>query len=455
MEAELIKHILLKPNFYDGWNNVLINGWVQSNRGNKKIRFIEINDGSTISNLQVVFKGEQFDFDLLDQLKLGSAIVLRGKLKATPEAKQPIELNCSEILLRKPVDEDYPIQNQEIKLETLREIPHQRHRTNILKAVMLIRSTLAHEIHKYFINKKFHYMNSPIITSNDGEGAGETFNVSDSNINSEPFFGKNNKATLGVTGQLHGESYALGMQKIYTFGPTFRAERSNTKRHLAEFWMIEPEMEFYDLNQTINLADDMLKVVIRNTIAQHKEEFELLDKYSQNTLLNRLNHFINTPLLTIDYKDAINELEKAKDIFEEKNIYFGLDLASEHEKYLTDVVYKSPVAVINFPKSFKAFYMKQNNDNQTVASFDLLVPGIGELIGGSQRECDYDKLVTRIKELNIDQDDLQWYLDLRRFGHVMSSGFGIGFERLVMYVTGMENIRDVIPYPRTTGNIRM
>ncbi|WP_036452959.1 asparagine--tRNA ligase [Mycoplasma buteonis] len=451
---ETIKKILLKPGFYDGWTKVTISGWVATNRGNKKIRFIELNDGSTIKNLQVVFKGEQFDFDLLDSLKPGSALVLEGELKATPQAQQPIEMHASQILKAKNVSEDYPIQNQEIKLETLRELPQLRHRTNLLKAIMLVRSTLAQEVHKYFMMRDFYYMNSPIITSNDGEGAGETFNVSDSN-STDPFFGKGNKSTLGVTGQLHGESYAIGMKKIYTFAPTFRAERSNTKRHLAEFWMIEPEIAFYELKDAINLADDMLKVVVANTIAKHPAEMQYLDEVSGNTLLNRLNHFIETPLQIVDYKEAIDQLAAVKEKFEEQNIVFGLDLASEHEKYLTEVIYKAPIAVINFPKDFKAFYMHQNEDGKTVAAFDLLVPGVGELVGGSQRESDYDKLVTRVQELGIDQEDLQWYLDLRRFGHMLSSGFGIGFERLVMYVTGTENIRDTIPYPRTTGNIRM
>ncbi|RIV16468.1 asparagine--tRNA ligase [Mycoplasmopsis gallopavonis] len=449
---ESIKKILFKPNFYDQWENVKIAGWVASNRGNKKIRFIELNDGSTVANLQLVFKGE-FDFELLDSLKPGSALKVQGTLKATPNSPQPIEMNVVEILEAKKVDEDYPIQNQEIKLETLRELPHLRHRTNLFRAIMLVRSTLAQEVHKYFAFRDFFYMNSPIITSNDGEGAGETFAVSDGNIE-VPFFGKGNKATLGVTGQLHGESYAIGMNKIYTFGPTFRAERSNTKRHLAEFWMIEPEIAFYNLHDVINLADDMLKVVIANTLAKNKVEIEYLD--SQNPgLIAKLTHFIETPLKIIDYKEAIEELAKVKTIFENQDIKFGLDLASEHEKYLTEKIYNGPVAVINFPKDFKAFYMHQNEDGKTVAAFDLLVPGVGELIGGSQRESDYNKLLNRVNELGIDAEDLQWYLDLRRFGHMLSSGFGIGFERLVMYVTGMENIRDAIPYPRTTGNIRM
>ncbi|TDV24350.1 asparaginyl-tRNA synthetase [Mycoplasmopsis mustelae] len=449
-----IKKILLKPVFYDGWKNIEIKGWISSNRGNKKIRFLEINDGSTIKNLQVVFKGDEFNFDILDQLKPGAAIVLQGSLKATPQAPQPIEMLASKLIEYKNVDEDFLIQGQEIKLETLREIPHLRAKTNVLKAVMLIRSTLAQEIHKYFAFRDFHYVTTPIITSNDGEGAGETFEVSDGN-KKDPFFGKGNKSSLGVTGQLHGESFANIFKNIYTFGPTFRAERSNTKRHLAEFWMIEPEMAFFDLKQTIHFSENLLKVVIRNVINKRLDEMQFLDNLSNGTLLKKLHHFLDSQLQIIDYKDAILELQKVKNIFEAQNIEFGLDLASEHEKYLTDVLYKSPVAIINFPKDFKAFYMYQNDDLRTVAAFDLLVPGIGELIGGSQRETDYQKILNRVHELKIDQEDLQWYLDLRRFGHMKSSGFGIGFERLVMFVTGMDNIRESIPFPRTNGNIRM
>ncbi|QZE12541.1 asparagine--tRNA ligase [Mycoplasma sp. Ms02] len=447
-----IKNILLRTNYYDQWSDFQITGWVVSNRGNKKIRFLSINDGSTVANLQVIFKGEAFDFDLLDKVNNGAAVSIKGTLHATPEAKQPIEVVASSFELLKNT-EDYPIQNQEISLETLREIPHVRHRTNLLKSVMLIRSTLAQEVHRYFMGKGFYYMNSPIITSNDGEGAGETFNVDDSS--KEPFFGQGNKATLGVTGQLHGESYALGMNKIYTFAPTFRAEHSNTKKHAAEFWMIEPEVAFYDLNDAINLADDMLKVVIRNTIAKHPFEFKYLTENYKSDLLQNLEKFLDNKVAVLDYKDAIAELAKVKDRFEEQNIEFGLDLATEHERYLSEELIGGPVAVINFPKSFKAFYMHQNPDGETVASFDMLVPGIGELIGGSQREVRYDKLIQRLEELNIDKEDLKWYTDLRKFGDAGSSGFGIGFERLVMYVTGIDNIRDAIPYPRTVGNIRM
>lgn len=447
-----IKKLYEKPQFHNNYEH-LLKGWVVSNRGNKKVRFITVNDGSSILNLQVVFKGEQFDFDLLDSLRPGSAIVVKGILKYTPEAQQPIEMQAVELLDSRNVDEDYPIQNQEMKLETLRELPHLRQRTKINRAIFLVRSTLAFEVHRYFNEREFYYMNSPIITSNDGEGAGETFLVNDHS--EEPFFGKGKKATLGVTGQLQGEAAALGMNKIYTFAPTFRAEKSNTKRHLAEFWMIEPEVAFCDLKDAIKLADDMLKVVIRNTLFKRREEIKFLNDTVDNQLIERLEHFIETPLQIVDYQDAIKQLAEVKHLFENQDIKFGLDLATEHEKYLTEVIYKAPVAVINFPKDFKAFYMTLNKDNKTVASFDLLVPGVGELVGGSQRESSVEKLSARIKELGIDQEDLQWYIDLRRFGDLGSAGFGVGFERLVMYVTGIENIRDVIPFPRTAGNIRM
>ncbi|MCS4537086.1 MULTISPECIES: asparagine--tRNA ligase [unclassified Mycoplasma] len=434
-------------------SKIVLHAWVVANRGNKKIRFMEINDGSTVQNLQVTLKGTNFDFDALAQIHLGAAIEVKGEVVLTPNAPQPMELVGEEFVLLRDADLDYPIQKQAINLETLREIPHVRHRTNLLRTVMLIRSTLALQVHQYFAKNNFLYFNAPIITSNDGEGAGETFEVNDSN-SKNPFFGAGKKATLGVTGQLHAESYAIGFKKVYTFAPTFRAEHSNTKKHAAEFWMIEPEVAFYELKDIINLADDFLKTVIKNTIDAHPEEFKFLVENVDSELLNNLNKFINTKLAIIDYRDALKELEKVKNIFEEQDIKFGLDFATEHEKYLASNVAKGPVAVINFPKEFKAFYMHQNDDN-TVASFDLLVPGIGELIGGSQREVNYDKLLQRAKEVGISQEELQWYLDLRRFGDSGSSGFGVGFERLVMFVTGVDNIRDVIPYPRTSGNIKM
>lgn len=423
-------------------------GWILFNRGNNKIRFITINDGSIFQNLQLVLKGE--NAEKTDQLRIGSAISIEGNIKLTPEAKQPLEVIVDKLINFKNVDEDFPLQKQGMSMEVLREIPHLRHRTNLMRAVMRIRSTLLLEIHKFFDSKGFLNVASPIITGNDGEGAGEAFIIDSEEGN---FFGK--KATLGVTGQLQAESYSNGFGDVYTFAPTFRAENSHTQKHAAEFWMVEPEMAFKDKKHAINIADELLKNVIKNTLKKHPEEFNFFEKFIDKELKEKLNNFIQTGVQKINYEDAINKLIEVKDRFDEKNIYFGLDLATEHEKYLAEELFKGPVAVVNYPKEIKAFYMKINEDNKTVGAFDILVPGIGELVGGSERECDYNKLLSRVKELNINQKDIQWYLDLRRYGHSQSVGFGLGFERLIMYVTGIENIRDTIPFPRTPNNMKM
>lgn len=428
-----------------------IEGWIISNRGNDKIRFITINDGSTIANMQLVVKGELASKKEISEIAIGSAVSVIGKLHLTPEAMQPFELSVSKFLYINNPQEDFPIQKKETSLDFLREIPQLRHRTSLFRAIMLIRNSLMFEIHKYFQSKGFLNLSSPIITSNDGEGAGETLLVDDE---SKDYFFKQ-KAFLGVTGQLHAESYAEGFKKVYTFGPTFRAENSHTSRHLAEFWMMEPEVAFCDLKGIIEITDDMLKNVIANTLKNYPEEMKFLDSLQNNKLIESLNNFINKKLTIIEYKDVVENLKNYVDKFEEKDIFFGMDLASEHEKFLAENIVKGPVAVINYPKDIKAFYMYQNDDGKTVAAFDLLVPGIGELVGGSQRENRYQKLVDRINELKITQETLQWYLDLRRFGYAPSSGFGLGFERLVMYVTGTSNIRDVIPFPRVAGSIKM
>lgn len=428
-----------------------IEGWIISNRGNDKIRFITINDGSTIANMQLVVKGELASKKEISEIAMGSAVSVIGKLHLTPEAMQPFELSVSKFLYINNPQEDFPIQKKETSLDFLREIPQLRHRTSLFRAIMLIRNSLMFEIHKYFQSKGFLNLSSPIITSNDGEGAGETLLVDDE---SKDYFFKQ-KAFLGVTGQLHAESYAEGFKKVYTFGPTFRAENSHTSRHLAEFWMMEPEVAFCDLKGIIEITDDMLKNVIANTLKNYPEEMKYLDSLQNNKLIESLNNFINKKLTIIEYKDVVENLKNYVDKFEEKDIFFGMDLASEHEKFLAENIIKGPVAVINYPKDIKAFYMYQNDDGKTVAAFDLLVPGIGELVGGSQRENRYQKLVNRINELKITQETLQWYLDLRRFGYAPSSGFGLGFERLVMYVTGTSNIRDVIPFPRVAGSIKM
>lgn len=428
-----------------------IEGWIISNRGNDKIRFITINDGSTIANMQLVIKGDLASKKEISEIAMGSAVSVIGKLHLTPEAMQPFELSVAKFLYINNPQEDFPIQKKETSLDFLREIPQLRHRTSLFRAIMLIRNSLMFEIHKYFQSKGFLNLSSPIITSNDGEGAGETLLVDDE---SKDYFFKQ-KAFLGVTGQLHAESYAEGFKKVYTFGPTFRAENSHTSRHLAEFWMMEPEVAFCDLKGIIEITDDMLKNVIANTLKNCPEEMKYLDSLQNNKLIESLNNFINKKLTIIEYKDVVENLKNYVDKFEEKDIFFGMDLASEHEKFLAENIVKGPVAVINYPKDIKAFYMYQNDDGKTVAAFDLLVPGIGELVGGSQRENRYQKLVDRINELKITQETLQWYLDLRRFGYAPSSGFGLGFERLVMYVTGTSNIRDVIPFPRVAGSIKM
>ncbi|WP_412031683.1 asparagine--tRNA ligase [Metamycoplasma buccale] len=426
-------------------------GWILTNRGNEKIRFLTINDGSTIDNLQVVIKNENIKKFKIDSLMLGNSIKVVGNLFLTPNAKQPLEMVANDITLINKTDDGFPIQKKETTLDFLREIPHFRHRTNLFRAIMIIRNSLLFEVHKYFQEHDFINVASPIITSNDGEGAGETLVVDDEN---KDFFFKQ-KAFLGVTGQLHAEAYAQGFKKVYTFAPTFRAENSHTSRHLAEFWMIEPEVAFYDLKKIISLADDLLKKVISNTLKKCHSEMKYLDSLQDGKLLPVLNKFIKTKLTIMEYQEVIKELNKVKEQFDEKDIHFGIDLASEHEKYLADKIVNGPVAVINYPKEIKAFYMYQNNDNKTVAAFDLLVPGIGELIGGSQRESRYEYLINRMKELKISIEPLQWYLDLRKYGYAPSSGFGIGFERLIMYVTGIQNIRDVIPFPRVAGIIKM
>ena len=428
--------------------NTKISGWVVSNRGNNKIRFVTINDGSSFESVQIVIKEQAAEFD---SLRIGSSINVEGRIKLTPNSKQTLEIVSNKTILLSQADENYPLQKQGMSREVLRELPHVRHRTNLFRAVMRVRSTLSHEIHSFFSSKDFLLVAAPIITSNDGEGAGEAFVVDDENKGM--FFGK--KATLGVTGQLHAESYAIGFGSVYTFAPTFRAEKSHTQRHAAEFWMIEPEVAFMNMGGGVKLADQMIKTVIKKTMEKHPKEFEFLDKFIEKDLIKKLSAVIKTGIKTLDYSEAIKILEKNKNIFANKNIKFGIDLATEHERYLAEEYIKGPLAVINYPKEIKAFYMHQNNDGKTVAAFDVLVPGIGELVGGSQREVRLKKLESRITELGIDKEDLEWYLDLRRFGDAGSTGFGLGFERLVMYVTGVDNIRDAIPFPRTPKNLKM
>ena len=430
-----------------------IEGWILANRGNEKIRFLSLNDGSTSDNLQIVIKGKNILDFKIDKINLGTSVKVSGALILTPKSPQPIELVVSTLEIINTSDDDYPIQKKETTLDFLREIPHLRHKTNLFRTIMLIRNSLVFELHKYFQENGFINVASPIITSNDCEGAGETLEVNNPNNKNDYFFKE--RSYLGVSGQLHAEAYANGFKKVYTFAPTFRAENSHTSRHLAEFWMVEPEVAFANLNDVILLADNLLKTIIANTLKNYPSEMKILNDLKNGTLIPTLKDFINKDLKILDYKEAIKILEKNKKMFEDQNIFFGMDLSSEHEKFIAEKIVNGPVALINYPKELKAFYMYQNTDNKTVAAFDLLVPGIGELMGGSQRESRYKKLEQRLKELNIKQEPLQWYLDLRRYGYAPSSGFGIGFERLVMYVTGISNIRDVIPFPRTPGGIKM
>ena len=430
-----------------------IEGWILANRGNEKIRFLSLNDGSTSDNLQIVIKDKNIEEFKINKINLGTSVKVLGNLVLTPKSPQPVELIAKDLQIINTSDDDYPIQKKETTLDFLREIPHLRHKTNLFRTIMLIRNSLTFELHKYFQEYGFINIASPIITSNDCEGAGETLEVNNPNLKNELFFKE--RAYLGVSGQLHAEAYANGFKKVYTFSPTFRAENSHTSRHLAEFWMVEPEVAFANLKDVILLADDLLKTIISNTLKNYPSEMKILNELRNGTLITTLKDFISKELQILEYKDAIKILEKNKKAFEDQNIFFGMDLSSEHEKYIAEKIVNGPLALINYPKELKAFYMYQNADNKTVAAFDLLVPGIGELMGGSQRESRYDKLENRLKELNIKQEPLQWYLDLRRFGYAPSSGFGIGFERLVMYVTGITNIRDVIPFPRTPGGIKM
>jgi len=441
--------------------SVTIEGWVRTLRASKAFGFIEINDGSFFKNVQIVFDTNLNNFDEISKLTIGSSIKVNGKLVETENAKQPFEIQADSVQIENLCDSDYPIQKKKHSFEYLRTVAHLRPRTNTFSAVFRVRSVLSYAIHKFFQERGFVYVHTPILTSSDCEGAGEMFNVNSFDLNNLPktdsneidyskdFFGK--FAHLTVSGQLNGETFATAFRNIYTFGPTFRAENSNTVKHAAEFWMIEPEICFADLNDDMDLAEDMIKYIFSYVLENCPEEMEFFNKFIDPGLLDRLNNVINSDFGRITYTDAIKELEKHNDEFEFK-VSWGIDLQTEHERYLAEQIFKKPVFVTDYPKDIKAFYMKQNPDGKTVAATDLLAPGIGEIIGGSQREENYDKLVTRMKELNMNLDDYWWYLDLRKYGSVDHAGFGLGFERALMYLTGMQNIRDVIPFPRTPKN---
>jgi asparaginyl-tRNA synthetase len=440
----------------DGLSKVELQGWVRTNRNNGSLGFIELNDGTYFKNVQIVYDAAMPNFEMISKLTTGTALSVSGLFTLTPEARQAFEIKASEIKVEGSCDEDYPLQKKRHTFEFLREIAHLRPRTNTFTAIFRVRSVLSMAVHEFFQSQGFIYLHAPIITPNDAEGAGEAFVVttrSDGNYEKD-YFGK--KASLTVSGQLNAEAYALAFRDVYTFGPTFRAEKSNTVRHMSEFWMIEPEIAFADLEDDMNLAEDLIKFCIEYVMENCKPEIEFFNQFIDTTLVDRLTALLKSDFKRMTYTDAVSALSdavKAGHKFENANISWGMDLQSEHERYLCEKIVNGPVFLINYPKESKAFYMRVNDDNKTVAACDLLVPFVGELIGGSQREERLDILKQRMAEFKIPTEGLEWYLDLRRFGGVKHAGFGVGFERLLMYITGMQNIRDVIPFPRTPKNL--
>jgi asparagine--tRNA ligase len=443
---------------------VTIGGWVRSNRDSKSFGFLSISDGSYFEQIQVVYHDAMKNFAEIAKTNIGAALIVSGKLVATPNAKQPFEIQANDIQVEGVSSPDYPLQKKRHTLEYLRTITHLRPRTNMFQAVFRVRSLIAYAIHQFFQERDFVYVHTPIITGSDAEGAGEMFQVTTIDPQNPPmtengnidytkdFFGK--PTNLTVSGQLNGETFAMAFRNIYTFGPTFRAENSNTTRHAAEFWMIEPEFVFADLEDAMDLAENMLKYIIRYVLENAPKEMEFFNQFVDKGLLDRLNHVVNSDFGRVSYTEAVKILQEHNDKFEYK-VEWGTDLQTEHERYLTEEIYKKPIFVTDYPKDIKAFYMKLNKDGKTVAAMDCLVPGIGEIIGGSQREDDYDKLMTRINELGMDAKDYDFYLDLRKYGSARHAGFGLGFERCVMYITGMGNIRDVLPFPRTVGTCEL
>ena len=441
-----------------------IGGWVRSNRDSKSFGFLSISDGSYFEQIQVVYHDAMKNFAEIAKTNVGAALIVSGKLVATPNAKQPFEIQANDIQVEGVSSPDYPLQKKRHTLEYLRTITHLRPRTNMFQAVFRVRSLIAYAIHQFFQERDFVYVHTPIITGSDAEGAGEMFQVTTIDPQNPPmtengnidytkdFFGK--PTNLTVSGQLNGETFAMAFRNIYTFGPTFRAENSNTTRHAAEFWMIEPEFVFADLEDAMDLAENMLKYIIRYVLENAPKEMEFFNQFVDKGLLDRLNHVVNSDFGRVSYTEAVKILQEHNDKFEYK-VEWGTDLQTEHERYLTEEIYKKPIFVTDYPKDIKAFYMKLNKDGKTVAAMDCLVPGIGEIIGGSQREDDYDKLMTRINELGMDAKDYDFYLDLRKYGSARHAGFGLGFERCVMYITGMGNIRDVLPFPRTVGTCEL
>ena len=463
MELVSVRELFKNTDSYAG-KTVTVGGWVRSIRASKQFGFIVLNDGTFFTPVQVVYHDNMANFQEISKTNVGAALVVTGELVLTPDAKQPFEIQAAEVVVEGASTSDYPLQKKGHSVEFLRSITHLRPRTNLFQAVFRIRSLAAFAIHEFFQNRDFVYVHTPLITGSDCEGAGEMFQVTTLDLNNVPmtedgkvdfeqdFFNK--PTNLTVSGQLNAETFAMAFKNVYTFGPTFRAENSNTSRHAAEFWMIEPEIVFADLGDDMKLAEDMLKYIISYVMEHAPEEMKFLNSFVDKGLIERLNHVLNSDFGHVTYTEAIEILKEHNDSFEYP-VSWGCDLQTEHERYLTEQIFKRPVFVTDYPKEIKAFYMKLNPDGKTVAAMDCLVPGIGEIIGGSQREDDFDILANRIKELGMKPEDYGFYMDLRKYGSARHAGFGLGFERCVMYLTGMGNIRDVLPFPRTVGNCEL
>ncbi|HHY77673.1 MAG TPA: asparagine--tRNA ligase [Clostridiales bacterium] len=460
MKTVYVRNLYRETDKYAG-KTVSVAGWVRTIRVSKSFGFIELNDGTFFKNVQIVFGEELENFKEIAKLNISSSLYVEGQLVLTPEAKQPFEIKAEKIVIEGLSSPEYPLQKKRHTFEYLRTIAHLRPRSNTFSAVFRVRSLAAYAIHKFFNERGFVYVHTPIITGSDAEGAGQMFKVTTLDIENPPrtedgkvdykedFFGR--PTNLTVSGQLEAEVYALAFRNVYTFGPTFRAENSNTPRHAAEFWMIEPEIAFADLEDNMELAEDMMKYIINYVLENAPEEMAFFNQFIDNTLLERLQNVVNSDFGRITYTEAIELLKKSGKQFEYP-VEWGVDLQTEHERYLTEEIFKKPVFVINYPKEIKAFYMRLNDDNKTVAAMDLLVPGVGEIIGGSQREERYDVLEKKMEEFGLKKEDYWWYMELRKYGGTKHAGYGLGFERLIMYLTGMSNIRDVIPFPRTVGN---
>lgn len=453
-----LRELHREPEKYDQ-KEIFVRGWIRQNRSSNKFGFIALNDGSFFKPVQVVYESDKIgNFDEISKANLSAGVLVRGVLSLTPDAKQPFEVHAEEIVIEADSDADYPLQNKRHSMEFLREIAHLRPRANTFQAVFRVRSLVAFAVHSFFRDRGFVYVHTPIITGSDAEGAGEMFKVTTLDFDGIPrtekgevdygedFFGK--ACNLTVSGQLEGEIFALAFRNIYTFGPTFRAENSNTARHASEFWMIEPEIAFADLRDNMDVAEAMVKYIIKYVLEHAPEEMEFFDKFVDKGLLNRLQHIVDSDFERVTYTKAVETLQNCGEKFQYP-VEWGIDLQTEHERYLTEKVFKKPIFVTDYPKDIKAFYMRLNDDGKTVAACDMLVPGVGEIVGGSQREERIDVLRSRMRELDLEEKDYWWYMQLRKYGGVKHAGYGLGFERMIMYITGMSNIRDVLPFPRT------